>query len=154
MDTDMHTHIHTHMHTDIHTHMHTSRLIFTARLRAQFQMPPVRNHGLMWTQHFWIRTSVVDCCCTPPATPPVLPRQTMIGGRLPEWQTSKCISSVSFVRIESNCFSNTQEPETQKMMDQNFEIRILWFLRIFWNFQKGVARSLCDRSRPLWSRPN
>ena len=28
-----------------------------------------------------------------------------IGGRLPEWQTSKCISSVSFVRIESNFYS-------------------------------------------------
>jgi len=40
------------------------------------------------------------------------------------------------------------------MMDQNFEIRILWFLRIFLNFQKGVARSLCGRSGPLWSRPN
>jgi len=42
----------------------------------------------------------------------------------------------------------------KKMMDQNLEIRILWFLRIFWNFQKGVARSLCGRSGPLWSRPN
>jgi len=42
----------------------------------------------------------------------------------------------------------------QKMMDQNFEIRILRFLRIFLNFQKGVAQSLCGRSGPLWSRPN
>ena len=25
----------------------------------------------------------------------------------------------------------------KKMMDQNFEIRILWFLRIFWNSQKA-----------------
>jgi len=24
-------------------------------------------------------------------------------------------------------------------MDQNFEIRFLWFSRIFWNFQKGVG---------------
>jgi len=40
------------------------------------------------------------------ATPPVLPLHAMIGGRLPEWQTSKCISSVSFVivRIESEFF--------------------------------------------------
>ena len=30
---------------------------------------------------------------------------------------------------------------TQKMMDQNFEIKILWFLRI-WNFQDGT----CDTS--------
>jgi len=41
-----------------------------------------------------------------------------------------------------------------KIMDQNFEIRILWFFRIFWNFQKGIARSLCGRSGPLWLRPN
>jgi len=51
-------------------------------------------------------------------------------------------------------FYNTQETQTQKMMDQNFEIRILWFLRIFWNFQKGVMWSLSGRSGPLWSRPN
>ena len=51
-------------------------------------------------------------------------------------------------------FYNTQETQTQQMMDHNFEIRILWFLRIFWNFQKGVARSLCGRSGPLWSRPH
>ena len=49
-------------------------------------------------------------CCTP------LPGSAYhsIGGRLPEWQTSKCISSVSFVRIESNFFYNTQETQTQK----------------------------------------
>jgi len=28
------------------------------------------------------------------------------------------------------------------------------FWEFFWNFQKGVARSLCGRSGPLWSRPN
>jgi len=42
----------------------------------------------------------------------------------PQGQTSKSISSASFVRIESN-FYNTQEAQMQKMMDQNFEIRIL-----------------------------
>jgi len=36
-------------------------------------------------------------------------------------------------------FYNTQETHMQKIMDQNFEIRILWFLTIFWNFQKGVV---------------
>ena len=51
-------------------------------------------------------------------------------------------------------FYNTQETQTQKMMDQNFEIRIMWFLSIFWHFQKGVARSLCGRFWPLWSQPN
>ena len=53
--------------TDRHIYIHTNRLVFTARLRPQFRMPPVRNHGIMRTQHFWIRTSVVDCCCTPSA---------------------------------------------------------------------------------------
>jgi len=51
-------------------------------------------------------------------------------------------------------FTTHRRHRRKKMMDQNFEIRILWFLRIFWNFQKGIARSLCGRSRPLWSRPN
>jgi len=36
---------------------------------------------------------------------------------------SKCISSVSFVRIESNFF--TRHRTDAKMTDQNFEIRIL-----------------------------
>jgi len=48
--------------------------------------------------------SVVDCCCSA-GTPPVLTQHATIGGRLPEWQTSKCISFISFVRIESNFFT-------------------------------------------------
>ena len=51
-------------------------------------------------------------------------------------QTSQCISSVSFVRFDSNFFT-IHRRQTQKMMDQNFEIRILWSLRIFWNFEKA-----------------
>jgi len=48
-------------------------------------------------------------CCTP------LPASAYhsIGGGLPEWQISKSIFSVSFVRIES-IFYNTQETQTQK----------------------------------------
>ena len=42
----------------------------------------------------------------------------------------------------------------KQMMDQNFEIRIVIFGNFFLNFQKGVARSLCGRSGPLWSRLN
>jgi len=64
------------------------------------------------------------------------------------------VSSPSFLFESSRIFYNTQETQTQKMMNQNFEIRILWFLRFFWNFQKGVSRSLCGRSGSLWSRPN
>ena len=58
-----------------------------------------------------------------------------------------CLNRVEF-------FYNKQETQTQKMIDQNFDIRILWFLRIFLNILKGVARSLCGRCGPLWSRPN
>jgi len=36
----------------------------------------------------------------------------------------KCISSVSFVRIESNFLQSTGDTNT-KMMDQNFNIQIL-----------------------------
>ena len=48
---------------DRQTDRQTSRLVFTARLRPQFQMPPVRGsvvriRGMMRTQYFWIRTSL------------------------------------------------------------------------------------------------
>jgi len=126
----------------------TSRLVFTARLRPKFQMPPVRNAPEFRSLHA--------------AAPPVqseypAKRRAAAAVPLPEspqGQTSKSISSVSFVRIESNFFYNTQDTQMQKMMNQNFEIQILWLLRIFWNFQKGVAQSLCGRSGPLWLRPN
>ena len=74
--------------------------------------------------------SVVDCRCTLP----VLLLHATIGGRLPEWQTSKRISPVSFVRIESNFFTIHRRHRRKK-----------WWTRIlkfefydFWNFQKGV----------------
>jgi len=44
-----------------------------------------------------------------------------------------------------NFFTIHRRHRCKKMMDQNFEIRFLWFL----NFQKGVARSLWGRSGPL-----
>ena len=50
--------------------------------------------------------SDVNCCCSAGSgTPPVLTQLATIGGRLPEWQTSKCIFSVSFVRIDSKFFT-------------------------------------------------
>jgi len=60
------------------------------------------------------------------------------GQRYTDRQTSKSISSVSFVRIESNYFYNTQETQMQKMMDQNYDIQILCVLKNFFNFQKDV----------------
>jgi len=92
----------------------TCRWVFTARLRPQFRMPPVRRslvriRGMMRTQHFWISTSSTATAAAAPARrSPVLTQHAMIGGRLPEWQTLKCISSISFVRIEL-FFYKTQE---------------------------------------------
>ena len=131
--------------TDRQTITKISRLVFTARLRPQVWMPPVhgsvvRIRRMVRTQHFWIRTSLSSTAAALHAT---------IHGRLPEWHTSKCISSVSFVRIQSNFFTIPRRCRCKKMMDQNFEIRILWFLRIFFKiFNKA------SRSGPLWSWPN
>ena len=62
----------------------------------------------------------------------------------PVWNAPEFRSlDVNFVRMEWNFFP-IQETQMQKMMDQNFEIWILWFLRIFWNFQKGVTQ-------PIWT---
>jgi len=89
--------------------------------------------------------SVINCCGSA-GTPPVLTQHATIGGRLPEWQTSKCISSVSFVRIESKIFYKTQETQAQKMMDQNFEIRILSlrFIEIFKKASRGPSAANLD----------
>jgi len=96
--------------TDRQTDRQTSRLVFTASLRPQFRMPPVsgsvvRIRGMMRTQHFWIRTSLSS---TAAARRQAAMQYTAAArfdrGRLPEWQTSRYNSSVSFVQIESNFF--------------------------------------------------
>jgi len=48
------------------------------------------------------------------ATPPELLLHATIGGMLPEWQTSKCISSVSFFRIKSNFFTTHRRHRRKK----------------------------------------
>jgi len=94
---------------------------FTARLRPQFQMPPVRN----------IPPSIVllqQCHCL----------------NCHRGQTSKSISFVSFVRIESNFFYNTQETQMQKMMDQSNSV-------IFDNFLKFSKRHRTVPLQPIWT---
>jgi len=185
------------------TDRQTSRLVFTARLRAQVRMPPVRNaHRTscpnesseraqipnfrtrsilnLWTRpmsSFWTYVFVARLYHTLPAANGVV-RCATIGacsehallaagaqhwtgvsrpylrcgdmGRLPNVSPPSVLFESS-----PNFFTIHRRHRRKKMVDQNFEIRILWFLRIFfWNFQEGVARSLCGRSGPLWSPPN
>ena len=113
----------------------------------QHRMPPVRNRGIMRMQHFWVRTSVVDCRCTPSAMPQILPRHATIDGRLPEWQASKCISSASFVRIESNFFTIHRRHRRKKWWTRILKFE-LWFLRIFLKFSK---RRRPVPLRPIWT---
>jgi len=87
------------------------------------------------------------CCSTLPVS-----AYHSIGGGLPEWQISKSISFVSFARIESNFLQYTVDTDA-KMMDQNFEIRIVIF-EIFLKFSKRRHAVPLRRSGPLWSRPN
>ena len=71
--------------------------------------------------------------------------------RISRWPSCCCSSAIAGIAIGENfkiyllrqfCsnrvefFYSTQETQPQKMMDQNFEIRILRFSRIFLNFQR------------------
>ena len=106
-------------------------------------MPLVRNRGIIRMQHFWIRTSVIDCRCTPPATPPVLPLHATIGGQWPEWQTSKCISSISFVRIESTFLQYTGDTDAKNDGPEFWHSNSVIFENFFEIFKKA--------SRPIWT---
>jgi len=57
-----------------------------------------------------------------------------------------CSNRVDFLQYTGDTNSKNDGPEFWNSNSVIFEI--------FWNFQKGVARSLCRRSGPLWSRPN
>ena len=59
-----------------------------------------------------------------------------------------------FCSKSSPIFYNTQETQTQKNDGPEFWNSNSVIFEIFWNFKKGVARSLCGRSGPLWPRPN
>ena len=63
----------------------TSRLVFAARLRPEFRMPPVRGpvvriRGMVQTQHFWIRTSLSSTAAARRHTASILLLHAMIGG--------------------------------------------------------------------------
>jgi len=54
----------------------------------------------------------------------------------------------------SRIFYNTQETQMPKMITRILKFEFCDFWEFFWNFQQGIAWSLCGRCGPLWSRPN
>jgi len=95
----------------------TSRWVFTARLRPQFRMPAVRNAPELRSQH--------------DAAPPVQlqypgeRRAAAANAGIAIGANFKIYLLRQFCSHRVEIFYNTQETQTQKMMDQNFEIRIL-----------------------------
>jgi len=75
------------------------------------------------------------------ATPPVY------CGMLPEWQTSKCISSVSFFRIKSNFFTTHRRHRRKKRWTRilKFEFCDFWeFFEIFKKVSRGPSADDLD----------
>jgi len=77
----------------------------------------------------------------------VLPVQS----EYPAERRAESISSVSFVRLESNFLQYTGDTDAKKWWTRILKFEFCDFFR---NFQKGVVQSLCSRSGPLWSRSN
>ena len=128
------------------TVLRTSRLVFTARLRPQFRTPPVPNASSSECPRASIAarrraaSSIrisrrASCCCSSAIA------GIVIGANF------KIYLFRQFVRIESNFFTIHRRHRRKKMMDQNFEIRILWFLRFFEIFKKASRGPL----RPIWT---
>ena len=91
----------------------TSRLVFTARLHPHFGMPPSFNRCMLlrrWFHQNMPLTIVLlqQCHCL-----------NLHRGKLQN------LSPPSVLLESSRIFFTIQETQTQKMMDQNFEIRIL-----------------------------
>ena len=177
--------------------IYTSRLVFTARLRPQVRMPPVRNARRtscpipsseraqipnfrtrsilnLWTRpvsSFWTyllqRAYVIPCQQQMGSSAVLRARRNALvlaawtelsrpylryGDRVRLQNVSPSVlfeSSQIFLQYAGD----TDAKIAKKMMDQNFEIRILWFFRIFEFSQRRRAVPL----RPiwtLWSRPN
>ena len=142
------------------TDRQTSRWVFTARSRPQFRTPPVPNALNSWisgqdrrndADATFLDPHIVDCRCQHAAarcccTPLLANAYHSIGGRLPEWQTSKCIYSVSFVRIESNFFT-THRRHRRKKDGPEFRNSNCYFLELFEFSKRRRAVPL----RPIWT---
>jgi len=112
-------------------------------------MPPVcgsvvRICGMMQMQHFWIRTSSTAAAST------LVLHSTSSDRILFDLQEVAGMANVKIYLLCQFCsnlvkfFTTHRRHSRKKMMDQNFEIRILWFLRIFLKFSKR------RHSVPLW----
>jgi len=86
------------------------------------------------------------CVCEVTAARSTL-RSVTIGGRLPEWQASKYISSVSFVRIELNFFTTYRRHRRKKWWTRilKFELCDFWdFFEIFKKASRGPSAADLD----------
>jgi len=90
--------------------------------------------------------SVVHCCRSV-GTPPVLTQHATIGGRLPEWQTSKCISSISFVWIKLNFLQHTGDTHAKNDGSEFWNSHSV----IFENFFKFSKRHCTVLLWPIWT---
>ena len=112
----------------------TSRLLFTAQLRPQF--------AYLWSE------SVEWCGCNISGAARLCRRQYSQYTAAARYDWREVAGMANFKMYLQFCsnrvefFYNTQETQTQKMMQLNFDIRILWFLRIFFKFSKNVSRGL------------
>ena len=119
----------------------TSRLFFYSPIA-----PPVPNapelrslHAAAPTVQFRISRRALCCCSSANAG-------TAIGANFKIYLLHQfCSNRVQF-------FTLHRRHRCKKWWTRILKF-ILWFERIFVNFQKGIARSLCGRSGSLWSRP-
>ena len=96
-----------------HTHRQTSRLVFMARLQTQFRMPPSFDHCTPLCR--WFNQNI----------PPSVALLQQCHCRNCHRRKLQNLAPPSVLFESSQIFYNTQETQTQKMMDQNFEIQIL-----------------------------
>jgi len=111
---------------------------FTARLHPRFGSAEWRGRNISGSAHL---LSTTHC------TLPVLPLHSTIGGRLPEWQTSKN-ASPPWVLFGSSHFFTIHRRHRRK----KWWTRILKFeFVIFENFLKFWKRRCAVPLRPIWT---
>jgi len=103
--------------------------------RPQFGMPPSSIAVRSRTASSIRISRRLSCCCS-----------SAIAG-IATGANFKIYLLRQFCSNRVEFFYNTQETQTQKRMDTNFEIWILWFLIIFWILKRRRVVPL----RPMWT---